>query len=238
MTLLTTEIHNHDDKNNALIVYAADRRLSRSDGSAGPERVKVMRISGLNGGIGYFGLAQVPAGTTLTFMDDWLAEFMISRPSWASLREFAAALAVALNAAVPKDWRESTASGLHVAGFEPDGRIEFWYVRNIDDRGEPTLGGYQAREDFQREHAPMVPENGYWIYRNGDIRAHVAAWSEIDESLGRLLGTPHFRVLRTPADYVEWVKFKMETIAGFYETFATRSIIARPVDAFVITPQV
>jgi hypothetical protein len=47
MTLLTTEIR---DPDKALIVYAADRRLSRSDGSVGDHRRKVMPLPGLNGG--------------------------------------------------------------------------------------------------------------------------------------------------------------------------------------------
>ena len=231
MTLLTTEIHNHRDLGRALIVYAADRRLSYADGRSGAQRVKVMRLVGLNGGIGYFGLAQVGS----RFMDEWLAAFMASRSAWTSVQEFSVALAAALNAAVARNLRETCASGFHVAGFCTDGRVEFWYVRNVDDAGAPTLGSYQAREDFQSDHAARVRADGFWIYRNGDIRAHVAAWSAMDESLGRLLGTQHFPPLATADDYVKWVRFKMETIASFYETFANRSIIGRPVDAFAIT---
>jgi hypothetical protein len=168
-------------------------------------------------------------------MDDWLTEFINSKASWESLKEFAAYLAAALNAAVPRQLRESSPSGFHVAGFRSDGNIEFWYVRNVDDTGAPTLGTYQPREDFQSDHAARVHAGGFWIYRNGDIRAHVVAWTVIDDSIGRLLGTPHFRALATPDDYVEWVRFKMETIASFYKKFATRSIIGEPVDAFSIT---
>lgn len=234
MTLLTTEIHNHREPARALIIYAADRRLSLNSGAPAAERVKIMRISGLNGGIGYFGLAEIPGATPRKFMDDWLSDFMATQ-AWTSLRQFSLALADALNAAIPLVHRKSLASGFHVSGFDTRGQIEFWYVRNIDDWGRVTLGRYEAREDFQSRDASQVRPGGFWIYRNGDIRAHVVAWSEIDNSLGVLLGTPTFRRLTSAPDYVDWVRFKMETIAAFYETFATRSIIGRPIDAFAIT---
>jgi hypothetical protein len=80
-----------------------------------------------------------------------------------------------------------------------------------------------------------LPQGATQIYRNGDIRAHVAAWTQIDASLGALLGTPSFRTLNSVEDYVKWVKFKMESIASFYEHFATESIIGPPIDAFAIT---
>ena len=40
--------------------------------------------------------------------------------------------------------------------------------------GSPTLGEYQAREEFQRRDKINLPPGGVMIYRNGDIRAHIA----------------------------------------------------------------
>ena len=39
------------------------------------------------------------------------------------------------------------------------------------------------------------------------------------------------------ADYVEWVKFKIELIAEFYDRFCRSSIIGKPVDGFLMLPK-
>jgi hypothetical protein len=104
----------------------------------------------------------------------------------------------------------------------------------VDDSGLPTLGEYQVREEFQRRDAPRLSKGAFMIYRNGDIRAHEAAWRTIDDSFGKLLERPDFRKLRSPEDYKEWVRFKMNLIAYFYKQYHPKSVIARPIDAFVI----
>ena len=43
-----------------------------------------------------------------------------------------------------------------------------------------------------------------------------------------------FKQLKTPEEYVRWVKFKMEIIAQFYEEFCARSIIGLPIDVIDI----
>ncbi len=68
------------------------------------------------------------------------------------------------------------------------------------------------------------------VYRNGDIRAHVCAWEAIDKAFGGILSAPDFRMPNTPAEYEEWVRFKMDLIARLYEGFCKRSIIGGPVD--------
>lgn len=112
---------------------------------------------------------------------------------------------------------------------------EFWFVRNVDDEGEPTLGHYQPREEFQRRDRRNLAAGEIQIYRNGDIRAHVTAWEKIDEAFGSLLGTPDFRPIATPRGYADWVKFKMGTIAAFYEHYCSRRIIGSPIDAFAFS---
>jgi len=59
MTLLATEIHNHDAVDRAFIVFAADRRITRKSGEYGGTRKKIFALPWLNAGIGYFGLAEV-----------------------------------------------------------------------------------------------------------------------------------------------------------------------------------
>jgi hypothetical protein len=234
MTLLTTEIHRHSDPQNAIIVFAADRRISRGN-SYDDTRGKIFNVQKINAGIGYFGLAEVSQGACRKPMSDWLEDFLRNTIEGETLDELAGRLVNSLNSAVPENHRKSCISGFHIAGFNNEGLPEFWYVRNVDDDRSTLLGEYQAREDFQNRDAPSLSPNRYQIYRNGDIRAHVTIWEKIDETLGNLLNNQDFKQLRTSEDYVDWVKFKMELIAQFYEKYCTRSIIGKPVDAFSIT---
>jgi len=231
VTLLTTEIHRGADGD--IVVFAADQRITRGlqcDGN----RPKIFRLPGRLAGIGYFGLAEVRTGSSTQPMSEWIRDFFYHLQANDSLRAIAEQLVAHLNTDVPKAWRDKEASGFHLAGLDASGRAEFWYIRNIDDTGILTQTDYQLREDFKSRDALVLPAGAAQIYRNGDIRAHVAAWGKIDESFGALLGTPSFRALSDINDYVDWVKFKLEVVASFYERFATESIIGHPVDAFAI----
>jgi hypothetical protein len=240
MTLLTTEIHNHNSPDRAVIVFAADRRLSYHNGTYAGTRRKIFKLPRpLNGGIGYFGLAGIRREGRVITMDQWLEPFLRHHAGAQSLEEFAFKLAAALNAEVRRAGRKSAegVSGFHIAGFNSQGHPEFWYVRNVDDDRITPLGEHQVREDFQSRDAPTLQPGAYWIYRNGDIRAHVVTWQAIDKSLGSLLGTPDFKPLTTPEEYVAWVKFKMELVAYFYKNYCKSSIIGKPVDTFAIIPR-
>ncbi len=167
-------------------------------------------------------------------MSEWIQDFFYRIRPTDTLAEIAERLAFQLNADVPKDWRDTEISGFHLAGLRADDCAEFWFIRNVDDAGNLTRADFEFREDFQCRDAPGLPFGAAQIYRNGDIRAHVVAWAQIDQSLGLLLGTQSFRALQSIEDYVEWVQFKMELVADFYERFSTESIIGRPIDAFAI----
>jgi hypothetical protein len=233
VTLLTTEIHRHD-RLDAVIVFAADGRISR-ESVRDSEQPKIFSIPRLHAGIGYFGLAEVPSGTGREPMAIWLQRFLAESTA-TTLGDLAHELADDLNAVIPARWRQSFVSGFHLCGFAAAARPEFWYVRNCDDTAaqNPT-GTYAEREDFQGRDAPQLTPGTSMIYRNGDIRAHVLAWERIDEAFGSLLAAPDFNMPSTPDEYTAWVRFKMELIARFYERFCRVSIIARPVDAFFIT---
>ena len=229
MTLLATEIHNHDDPASALIVFAADRRISLGRRYF-DNRKKIFTLPWLNAGIGYFGLAVVGNQS----MQEWLQAFLAGATDCQTMAELAGRLADSLNRVIPPARHHVDRSGFHIAGYNRAGQPEFWYVRNVDDNGELTLGRYEVREDFQRRDAGTLRPNQAGTYRNGDLRAHEAAWRNIDDSFGLLLNTPGFRQRRTATDYVDWVKFKMELICYFYKIYYQGSIIARPVDAFGI----
>jgi hypothetical protein len=236
MTLLATEIHNHDDPTKACIVFAADRRISTS-GRYADTRKKILEMPWLNAGLGYFGLAEVHDQDGQRSMQEWLQGFIHRNTDAVSMKAAAERLAESLNASVPQSWRKTQRSGIHLAGFDRSGRAEFWFVRNIDDNDELTLGRYEAREEFQRRDAPGLAQGAAMIYRNGDIRPHEAAWGMIDESFGALLRASDFRKLRSPEDYKEWVRFKMEIIAYFYKKYHPHPVIARPIDVLLLRPK-
>ena len=60
------------------------------------------------------------------------------------------------------------------------------------------------------------------IYRNGDYRAHVAAWEALDVSFGRMLALPDFSRNQGPQARLQMVRFKMDVIAAFYDQFASK----------------
>jgi len=206
------------------------RRRRVPDARCSSVRLQPAKVAGL----GYFGLAEFPTPIGPERMADWLQDFLNTVKTSETLEAIAQRLASSLNEAVPRHLR-SERSGFHLAGTTSVDRAEFWFIRNVADDGEPTLGRYEAREDFQGRDAPNLPPGGIQIYRNGDIRAHVAAWEKIDEAFGVLLGTPTFREIQTSADYLSWVKFKMEAIANFYERFSENPIIGKPIDAFAFS---
>jgi hypothetical protein len=229
MTLLVTEIHNHDNPETAAIVFAADRRISVG-GKYNATRKKIFEMPRFTAAIGYFGVAEVRGCP----MAEWLAVHL-RRDRTGCLADFARALATRLNADVPAGQRMSEPSGFHISGFTPERRAEFWFVRNITDVGQPT-GLYEAREDFQRRDAFTLQPDRAQIYRNGDLLPHVLLWGVLDDALEPLLGRADFRRVRSVVDYARWVRFKLEVIAYVYKQWSTRPIIGRPIDVIYITP--
>lgn len=232
MTLLTTELHLRDD--GPIVVFAADRRIIRGEGPARDQQ-KIFPVPHLAAGIGFFGLAEMPDNVGNRPMSDWVQDFLYTVRPEEELATIAARLSQRLNDTVPPGWHEGEASGFHLAGFAASGQLEFWFVRNVDDAGEPTLGRYEAREDFRGRDQANLAHGQVQIYRNGDIRAHVTAWETIDEAYGSLLGTTDFAPITTALDYRNWVMFKMSSIADFYDRFCMRSIIGRPIDSFAFS---
>jgi hypothetical protein len=231
MTLLATEIVTGPPP---AIVFAADRRISLG-GRRHTERRKILPVPRKRAGIGYFGLAELPLSGRQRHMDVWLADFLQANSLRATLGELANRLAEKLNRIVPAATYRAHVSGFHLAGFDQSAQPEFWFVRNIDDDRVTMLGQFAAREEFQRRDRPLLPPGAVQIYRNGDIRAHAAVWEDIDRSFGALLHAPDFHVGVGPVAYARWVKFKLETIAHFYQRFSRTSIIGKPIDAFVVT---
>jgi len=243
MTLLLTKIYCWDGLLHSWIVFAADRRISK-DGKYVATQKKIFQIPYLRAGVGYFGLAEVPTNRNSLSMRGWLTSFIRKNSKLTDLQSFSNVLADNLNKDIPAKCKKKNISGFHIAGYNSSGLPEFWYVRNVQDDCVTTTGTYKAREDFLRKHAFALGYDGkdprsvrsrqVQIYRNGDMRAHVAAWENIDESFGKLFEEPEFKRLKNIKDIEEWSKFKMELISYFYKKYCKISLLARPIDSFSI----
>jgi hypothetical protein len=177
-------------------------------------------------------------------MRDWLTRFIRKNSKLTDLKSFSNALAYNLNKDIPAKCKKKYISGFHIAGYNSSGLPEFWYVRNVQDDRVTITGTYEAREDFLRKHARDLGYDGkdprsvqsrrIQIYRNGDIRAHVAAWENIDKSFGKLFIEREFKRPKNIKDLEEWSKFKMELISYFYKKYCKISLVSRPIDSFSI----
>ena len=248
MTLITNEIHMLDGFRRTCLVFAADRRLTKLDGSFGGTRQKLFKIPYLEGGVSYFGLATVFPGGKPQYLSDWLRSFITKHSHLTSLEAFAFELRTKLHVVIPSSILSKHASGFHICGYNSQGLPEFWYLSNIGG-----MEGFQYT-NVQAQYADPAPHflghdakrlgwdgqslqsirSGQWIYRNGDLRAHVVAFERLDQVLIDMLSFPDFRKPKKPED---WVRFKFEFVAYFYRKFARKQIIGTPIDAFCLSKQ-
>ncbi len=234
MTLLITEIHPAGVLPDPVIIFAADRRIS-SQGRYHGIKKKLFAVPSLRAGLGFFGLAEFSSGNRKIEMSEWLKSYIVKRSrNPGTLEELAHALAGELNSLVPRHLREKYISGFHLAGISRDGMPEFWFIRNVEDDRTTLTGTYSAREDFITRDAPKLITGDFAIYRNGDIRGHVAAWELFDQAFVMLLNQQDFHRLKTSNDYANWLKFKMEVLSYFYKKYSRNSVIGRPIDTLVI----
>lgn len=239
MTLLYTEISPEFPGRGRCVFFAADRRISPSGRGDPMVCRKLVDIPYLNAALGFFGLAHFPRGGAVCKVTDHLRDFVRAHHNTRILSDPATSLADSLNSFIPSSLRKLHRSGVHLAGFNSHSLPEFWYVRNVDDTGQPTLGQYEAREEFLARDARA---NGYdgsdpdtlpsvsTFYRNGDIVSHVVAWKSFDNTLGRLLRVPQFCRVRTPEEYSKWIRFKMEVLVHFHKRFEKTLLVGGPID--------
>lgn len=249
MTLILNEFHLLRGLKQTIIVAAADRRISNSDGSYDSTRKKLFSIPNFNGAIAFFGLAMVfPCGQG-QYLSEWLPGFIRRQAGNFNMQDFAESLREELNRIVPSTVLSNNPSGFHICGYNKEGYPDFWYVSNIGGmtgfRYTNLMANYapaashfldrDARDNFGWDGSdPLTAKNGPWVYRNGDYRAHVAAWELLDEIFTRLIQFPDFKRIRNTQDYGEYAKFKFEVIAYLYKKWANKKIIARPIDVFVL----
>lgn len=248
MSLITNEIHILEGFRKTIFVCAADRRISKRDLSFDSYRRKLFAIPQLDAYVSYFGLAQVFPSGRPKYLSDWLPAFILKSIDVRSLRDFSLKLRDELNRIVPPAVLRANASGFHICGYNAFGFPEFWYLTNIGGMDQFRYTNLQARyaqptPDFLERDAkklgwdgkdPSSVANGTWIYRNGDFRAHVAAWEKLDQMFVELLSFRDFKRPRTPEDLKDWVRSKFETVARFYKQFARYQIIGGRIDVFCL----
>jgi hypothetical protein len=113
-----------------LLIFAADRRLTYPDGSYAGTKQKLFPIPYLNGGVSYFGLAEVYPKGKKQYLSDWLREFVTRHSATASLKDFAFQLCDELHTVIPANILGKNASGFHICGYDSNGLPEFWFLRN------------------------------------------------------------------------------------------------------------
>ena len=245
MTLLYTEISKNFPGYGRSVFFAADRRITSLSGGDPPQHYKkLVDVPYLNAALGFFGLAEFTKGANLFRMTDHLRNFVRKESATSSLSAFAKNLAASLNSFVPTSLLRSERSGIHLAGIAPGSLPEFWFIRNVDKNGDPTLGKYETDEQYLLRYArnegfnvkdpATLPTTGR-LYRNGDIVSHVAAWEAFDDSLGSLLSMPFFSGIQSPKDYAAWIRFKMQVLIYFHKKFERKLLIGGTVDVIVKT---
>jgi hypothetical protein len=231
VTILVTEIHRFD-RNSAFILFGADKKIMGA-GQPPTFEQKVFQLQNIPAGIGFFGLAEVEVNGKKQSMSTWLESFVTSDLRGHDLGSIAWRLVDALHESVSPQAYAKCMSGFHLAGFNNEKQVEFWYVRNVSDERE-LLGHYAAREDFQNRDAAEVPDEHYWIYRNGFLHGHQEIWDMMDGHLNPLLDSPGFRQLSTPEHYKAWLRIKLSVLVSFHTNFHDEALIGGDVDTFVI----
>ena len=248
MTIITNEIHIIDGLNKSIILFAADRRLSTTDGNYHSTRKKLFKIQYLEAGVSYFGLAEVFPHGKRQYLSDWLPAFITINHDVPNLEVFSQRLRNELNRIVPSNILKNMPSGFHLAGYNENGYPDFFYFSNIgrskdfryvdlgEKYGEPASHflGRDAKLLGWDGVNPQSVKPGSRIYRNGDIRAHVIAWEELDKMLLTLFQFPDFKRPSTVNEYEVYVKTKLEMLAYVYKKFAQKEIIASPIDVFCL----
>jgi len=251
VTLIVNEICAYQGLNKTIVVAAADQLIMTPDGKQ-VRRKKLFEIPYLRGTVSYFGLAEVFPDGRRQDLSAWLPAFIREHSAIADFETFAMRLREALHGVVPEAALRNNPSGFHISGFNSHGLPDFWFLTNVGHFEEFQYRCLRARYGLPESHflgrdaknlgwdgrdPSSVRNSQLQTYRNGDIRAHVAVWNLLDRALTELTqlpGHPRFRRPTTPAEYGKWVKFKFEVIAYFYKKWATKQIVARPIDVCVL----
>jgi len=246
MTLVLNEIHLADGLARTVMVAAADRRITRPDGTYYGNYPKLWPIHRFNGAVSFFGLAVFKNHQNRECrLWEWLPTFLLKQSSVSGLGELAHNLRDALQQWIPRSVLERNASGFHICGYNDQFLPEYWFLTNIRQMNgfmpSEIKATYKAPapiflEDDARtlgwdgQNLRFKPKASGKLYRNGDFRAHAIAAHLLDTILEELFKFPDFRKPRTPAEYKQYVLFKFKFIASLYKKWAVHQIVGEPID--------
>ncbi len=241
MTIQANELHIGESISASTLVHVADRRVT-VNGKYHSTRKKLFEIPHLKASVGYFGLAQP---TATDFFSSWLPNTICHGTGIGTLAEFAGYLEEELNKRVNKGLLRKNPSGFHLCGIASDGIPEFYFIRNIGKMDGVFYSDFRDQyfktEDFRSRDA-IRNEDGssrkledlsnciFW-YVNGALRSFWSFWLPADQFVRSAITDPEFIGLESPGLRARW---KLEAFASFYERFAKKKLIGKPIDLIQI----
>lgn len=258
MTLISNEIYLLDTLKNSFIVSSADRRLTYRTVKNPKEKYvsgkKLFKIDYLNSTVSFWGATQLTnEKNKIELLSDWLPKFITSQHSQKTLLDFANDLRGELNKRMYKPFLKLEPSGFHFSGIRPDGVPEFIHFSNC---GLNSATGYyeniisEYREPFQDflnrdalEYGwdginpnSFQPANSIRLYRNGDIKAHAAAWDKLDQVFHIVFSYPDFKkpYASSDADILKLTRQKLTFISSIYNSWANTKIVGAPWDIIIL----
>lgn len=252
MTLVLNEIHLIEGLKRTFLIAAADRRLTKPDGSRYDAYPKLFEIPYLNGAVSYFGLAEFEQPGKSVRMWEFLPAFVRAHSDLADLGAFSVALRNKLESAIPKSLLKEQTLGFHICGYGRTGLPDFWWLTNIrdfDDTGRVTERKATFKEPgshFLGRDAPahfgwngsdlMSAQSGrFALYRNGDIRIHVQVAERVDQMFEQIWDLPDFQRPVTPAEFKQYALYKFRFIVGLQQKWFKNSTVGEQPDLMMWT---
>jgi len=184
---------------------------------------KLQAIPYLNAGISCWGMGEIGGTST----DRWIDNFIDSRKTLTSLRDFIDQLAETLNAQLPQNTTGENRLGFHVAGYEIYNGVatpSFYHVHDgpstvLAQRGI-VVNAHQvnANHDMPPDIFQQTQARGSaWITRNGDYMLYANIFHLLEDFFDKL--TP--LGIRIPSshnlnDRAEYLVFQIRTVSEIY----------------------
>lgn len=258
MTLISNEIFLIDGIDKSIIVSSADTRLTYRTIKDKKKRFKsgkkLFKIEYLNATVSFWGSLQiVNEKSQFELLCDWMPKFIRSRHSHTRLIDFGNDLRDELNKRAIKEHLKLEPSGVHLCGYRNDGVPEFMHFSNCTIRTDGfydnILGSYKAIEhDFLGRDAgkfygwdgndpkSITAQGKVQLYRNGDVRAHSAAWEKLDEVFQIIFTFNDFKkpYASSDNDILKLTRQKLTFISTIYNTWSTEKMVGAPWDIIIL----
>jgi len=244
----------------SIIVSLADNRLTYRNEKDRKKRYKsgkkLFKIEYLNATVSFFGSLQIiNEKNNCELLCDWMPKFIQNRHAHTKLIDFGNDLRNELNKRSIKDHLRMDPSGVHLCGYRQDGVPEFMHFSNCSIRPDGfydnILDSYKdIEEDFLGRDAiefgwdgtnpeSIIAENRMRLYRNGDVRAHSAAWEKLDEVFQIVFTFNDFKrpYSSSNEDIRKLIKQKLTFISALYNAWSTTKMVGAPWDIIILRPK-